>query len=134
MSELPQVVTVTHHVARNQHQCCECGGIIAPLDVYERTKGNWDGNWSIFKVCVPCIEARDWLVNETEWKQSFFTEPGIDWEFGNLRQHLMDYGAEGDRTKRMDAYRYVVRMNWRRQDASDMFHLEVGSEARKEER
>lgn len=124
MSSLPQFVTVTHHVAHKEHKCCECGGIIAPLDVYERTKGQWDGNRSIFKVCVPCIEARDWLVNETEWKEVFFTEPGIDWEFGHLRQHLMDYGAKG--RWHMNAYRYVVRMNWRRQDASDMFHLAAG--------
>jgi len=127
MSELPQVVTVTHHVAHKEHKCCECGGIIAPLDVYERTKGQWEVNCSIFKVCVPCIEARDWLINETEWKQVFFTVPGLDWEFGNLRQHLMDYGAKGDRSKHMNAYRYVVRMNWRRQDASDMFRLTAGS-------
>lgn len=119
MSELPQVVTVTHHVAHKEHKCCECGGIIAPLDVYERTKGQWDGNWSIFKVCVPCIEARDWLVNETEWKQKFFTEPGIDWHFTKLREHLMQIGH-------MDAYRYVVRMNWRRQEASGEFSLQAG--------
>lgn len=121
MSELPQVITVTHHVAHKEHKCCECGGIIAPLDVYERTKGQWDGAWSVFKVCVPCIEARDWLVNETEWKQKFFTEPGTDWHFTKLREHLMQIGH-------MDAYRYVVRMNWRRQDASGDFSLQAGKE------
>lgn len=131
MSELPQVVTVTHHVAHKEHKCCECGGIIAPLDVYERTKGEWFGKIAVFKVCVPCIEARDWLVNETEWKEDFCEElfgsdPGVYWHFTKLREHLMDYGARGDRTKHMNAYRYVVRMNWRRQDASDMFHLEAG--------
>jgi len=122
----PLFTEVTHHVARKQHQCCECGGIIEPLDVYERTKGQWDGEFSVYKVCVPCIEARDWLINETEWKRDFFTAPGIDWYFTKLREHLMDYGLDGDPAKRMNAYRYVVRMNWRRQDASGAFHLDDG--------
>lgn len=118
MGNLPQSVAVSHHVAHIEHKCCECEGIIAALDVYERTAGTWDGEKSIFKVCVPCIDARDWLINETEWKQNFFPIPGVDWHFTHLREHLMEYGARGDRTKHMNAYRFVVRMNWRRQAAA----------------
>ncbi len=119
MSECPDFYTVTHHVAKKPHRCHECKGIIAPLDVYERTAGKWDGRFETFKVCGHCETARDWLLNETEWTEAFFIDDGIDFCFGELRQHLKDYGSDGDRLKAFRAYRFIVLMDRRRKAAKD---------------
>lgn len=119
MSDMPEFCEVTHHVAKKQHKCGECHGIIDPLDVYERTAGKWDGDFRIFKVCGHCETARDWLLNETEWTEAFFLDDGIDFFFGELRQHLKDYGSDGDRRNAFRAYRFIVLMDRRRKAAKD---------------
>lgn len=56
---MPSCFKEIYRVARKQHKCCECGGIIEPLDVYQYISGVWDGQPDSFKTCTPCTEARD---------------------------------------------------------------------------
>lgn len=53
--------------ARKLHRCCECYGAINPGDTYEKVFVVQDGDASNFKTCQKCTEARDWLLNETDW-------------------------------------------------------------------
>lgn len=122
---MASVQTVKHHVARINHRCCECSGIIAPLDVYERTWGIWDGIPYTFKTCGHCEEARDWLLNETDWKQHEMVEDGGHFEFGGLRQHLRDVVTEIDGKLLFPAYRRIVEMKRRQKAAMAIFSQTV---------
>lgn len=117
MSDFPEFCEVEHRIAKKEHKCSECHGKIEPRDVHERTAGKWDGSFSVFKVCMHCETARDWLLNNTEWKEAFFLDDGVEFFFGELREHLREYGREGDRTKAFRAYRHVVSMDRRRRSA-----------------
>lgn len=125
MSDMPDFTEVTHHVARKEHKCYECGGIIEPLDVYERTAGKWDGDFSVFKVCGHCETARDWLLNETDWLEYLDPAGGLDgiqgaqFYFGSLREHLQEQASECDRKYAFRAYRFIVLMDRRRKAAKD---------------
>lgn len=116
--------STTHVVARKQHQCCECGGIIAPLDVYERVAGTWDGNFSTFKTCQHCETARDWLLNETDWPGDVDGE-GHSHFMEQLSEHLKEQAREGDRKYAFRAYRFVVLMRRRRQAWADAYNAET---------
>lgn len=123
MSDMPVFTEVSHHVAKKEHSCCECGGIIAPLDVYERTAGKWDSGFSVFKVCGHCEAARDWLLNETDWKQLLenggLNGDGAEFYFGQLREHLREQAREGNRQYAFRAYRFIVLMDRRRKAAKE---------------
>lgn len=47
--------------ARKEHICCECHETIAIGEEYERTVGVWNGEFSAYKTCSPCVEVRDEL-------------------------------------------------------------------------
>lgn len=103
-----------HIVAQRQYRCCECGGHIEKLDVYQHVTGKWegDGRARYFRTCGHCDEIRDWLFNETDF-------PGAggvagSFVFRGLRQHLMDLSRTGDKAFRIPAMRRVVQMNRRR--------------------
>lgn len=122
---MPSVQTVKHHVARINHRCCECSGIIAPLDVYERTFGVWDSRADVFKTCSHCEEARDWLLNETIWMEADYLEDGAAFMFGDLRQHLRDLVTEIDGNQFFPAYRRIVEMKRRQKAAKAIFSQTV---------
>lgn len=103
-----------HIVAQRQYTCCECGGRIEKLDVYQHVSGQWEGDRRnrYFRTCAHCDEIRDWLFNETDF-------PGAHGQkgfylFRRLRQHLLDLSRTGDRAFRIPALRRVVQMNRRR--------------------
>ena len=56
--EQPAVCTTKARKARKQHRCEECNGIIPPGELYEYTRGLWDGSWLEFRTCLPCKAAR----------------------------------------------------------------------------
>lgn len=116
--------SVTHVVARKQHQCCECRGIIAPLDVYERVAGSWDGSFSTFKTCQHCKKARDWLLKETDWPGDVDGE-GHSYFMEQLREHLMEQAREGNRKFAFRAYRQVALMKRRRQEWAEAYNAET---------
>lgn len=115
---------VTHHVARTHHRCYECGGGIAPADVYEKTVGTWEGSFSTFKVCNVCEQARDWLIEETDWPDDIDGD-GHQWFFGQLHEHLMEQAREGGRQFSFRAYRHVVGMKRRRAAYTEAYNAET---------
>lgn len=110
---LPLEHTENHIVAQRRYVCCECGGHIEQLDVYQHFSGRWqDTRQKYFRTCQHCEAIRDWLCNETDW-------PGIGgvpqtYMFRRLRQHLIDQSRTGDKAFRIRALRFVVEMNRRR--------------------
>lgn len=80
--------------ARKLHRCCECYGAINRGDTYEKVFVVQDGDASNFKTCQKCAEARDWLVNETDWPDDIDCE-GHSYFFTMLRDHLREQGREG---------------------------------------
>lgn len=111
---MPSCSKVKHIVARLEHTCCECRGLIAPLDVYELTTGIWDGKADRFIVCGPCEMARDWLLEETDWKENTWFEDGAAFFFEQLREHLLEQAREGNPQFKFRALRLVVQMDRRR--------------------
>ena len=65
-AEAPSVYSCKTPVARVQHECCECDAPILPGDPYERFAGCWDGKWSTYKTCVPCVDLRKELRRRLE--------------------------------------------------------------------
>lgn len=45
-------------LARKAHRCTECGDDIAVGQRHERVKAMWDGSWSTFRTCLPCVAVR----------------------------------------------------------------------------
>lgn len=87
-SEIAWFHNLTNPVARIKHTCSECGGAINPGDRYERSVGNWGGDFSTFKTCSVCAEIRN----------AFFCEGyfyGMVWEDLSLHLHELD-GAVPD--------------------------------------
>ncbi len=116
--------SATHVTARKKHQCCECRGIIAPTDVYERVAGTWDGNFSTFKTCQHCEASREWLLKETDWPGDVDGE-GSSYFLEQLRDHLIEQAREGDRKFAFKAYRLAILMKRRRQAWADAFNAET---------
>lgn len=78
----PSVFNERRFIARKNHACCECGGVIRPGERYERTDGCWDGRWETYKTCGICLRIRG--------------EYCCSWVYGGLREDLwsafgMDY-------------------------------------------
>ena len=111
---MPSCFREIYRVARKQHQCCECGGIIEPLDVYQRISGVWDGIPGSFKTCTPCTEARDFY--EFHFKELRDPDMGA-YTLQNLRDELKDGAGEllvYEPGLKFKALRYVVKMDHRR--------------------
>lgn len=69
---MPRVASTATPKARKKHACCECPRPIQPGERYELVKGNWDGEWSTYKTCLPCVALRErycedgWVYGELE--------------------------------------------------------------------
>lgn len=110
--------------ARKLHRCSECYGTINPGDTYEKVFVVHDGDASNFKTCQKCVEARDWLLNETDWTDDIDGE-GHSCFFTMLRDHLREQGREGDRKYAFRAYRLVVLMDKRRVAYANAYNAET---------
>ena len=110
--------------ARKLHRCCECHGVINPGDTYEKAFIVQDGDARNFKTCQKCTEARDWLLNETDWPDDIDGE-GHSYFFTMLRDHLREQGREGDRKYAFRAYRLVVLMDKRRMAYANAYNAET---------
>jgi len=116
--------SITHVVARKPHQCCECRGIIAPKDTYERVAATYDGTFSTFKTCKDCEKARDWLLNETDWHHDVDGD-GHSYFFEHLSEHLTEQAQEGDKKYSFRAYRLVALMGRRRKAWAEVYNAET---------
>ena len=55
----PDVYDVKVIKARKSYKCCECNEAIEVGKEYERTKGLWEGCWSTYRTCLPCVRMRN---------------------------------------------------------------------------
>lgn len=53
----PTAYCETHHRARKEHKCWECGGKIIAGETYVIASGVWDGRGDSFKYCLACKEV-----------------------------------------------------------------------------
>ncbi len=49
----------TIRAARKQHKCIECGDVISPRQKYEYVSTLTEGDWYVYKTCLPCVAVRD---------------------------------------------------------------------------
>lgn len=54
--------TESFHKARKSHKCCECGGVIAKGQRYERAAGKTCGEMWSHATCAACAEIREAFV------------------------------------------------------------------------
>lgn len=55
----PEFCTVSTPHAGKEHQCSECSGVITKGVVHELAAGKWNGEMSIFRTCLLCVEIRN---------------------------------------------------------------------------
>jgi hypothetical protein len=53
--------------AAKEHECSECSAKIAKGERYERVDAMWDGDWSMFKTCLLCVEIRNHFACGNGW-------------------------------------------------------------------
>lgn len=58
MCEYPEYANRTQRVARKEHRCCECRGVIKPGEKYSYVFGVWSGDVMTFKTCPDCNQLR----------------------------------------------------------------------------
>lgn len=58
MCELPSVYACDRPIARKEHKCYECSGVIRVGEKYHKHHGVWDGRGADYKVCNECEELR----------------------------------------------------------------------------
>ncbi len=80
----PSVSMTRMRTARKPNKCSECRETIQPGQRYEHTSGCWDGRWSSFKTCEPCVEIRDALFCEG-WTYGFI--------WARVGEHLNEGGS-----------------------------------------
>jgi hypothetical protein len=54
------VYNESHHTARKDHRCSECGRTIARGETYVRVKAHGD-RWDTWRTCSHCHVAQTWL-------------------------------------------------------------------------
>ena len=76
------VYNASRPLARKEHKCSECGGVIQQGERYERVDALWEEKWSTMKTCVWCLGLRDII------------ESGADcfcWAHGNLVEAMVEF-------------------------------------------
>lgn len=63
--------------ARKAYQCDECNEAIRPGERYEYTSTLYDGDWSCFRTCLPCVGIR----------RDFF---GCGFYYGRMREDFRE--------------------------------------------
>lgn len=54
----PTFATEELRWAAKRHWCCECRRKISPGELYENTRGMWDGKFETYKTCYDCRSVR----------------------------------------------------------------------------
>lgn len=81
----PTTYRETKPVARREHKCCECRGVINPGEPYHSLWGVWDGDAKTFKTCADCSDFAAVMRDEYD---CFCPH------FGNLHVDALDYVDE----------------------------------------
>lgn len=66
MSDMPTAYRMVKRVARKDHKCCECRGVIKRGETYNYHSGIWSGEPESYKVCVDCDALRSQYVMDCE--------------------------------------------------------------------
>jgi hypothetical protein len=56
--DAPRIFNETYPVARKEHVCCECGGVINIGEKYQNCSGLWD-YFHTYKTCSFCADVRE---------------------------------------------------------------------------
>jgi hypothetical protein len=62
----PQFFTETLRHARREYQCYECRRTIRRDELHEVVSGKWDGSFSVFRTCIPCVILWESVIQETK--------------------------------------------------------------------
>ena len=88
--EVDEGADIEHSVvrqARKEYRCCECRSPIVRGQKYEYTSHLYDGTWSTYRTCLPCVGIRERYCPYGHY-------------YGQLREHLADSSCLGmDYTK-----------------------------------
>lgn len=84
-AEMPEFHGASVRTARKPHKCYECSCPIQPGEKYEYTFGKWEGDISIFKTCLHCVELRDWAK---------ISVPCFCWVYGDIHENIRDLVSE----------------------------------------
>lgn len=82
--EAPDLSNHKRVKAAKDHQCCECGGVIAKGTVHDLYKWLYEGTWDGGRVCPDC-EIR---------QKAFTVAEGCYAPIGTLDETLRECGAE----------------------------------------
>lgn len=85
MCEYPDFFSESHPVAKRDHECSECHGVIKSGEAYWAVVGSWSHEVSRYKICAECEEMR----GEYESHRRPQDDP---LPFG----YLLEYLVEGD--------------------------------------
>lgn len=75
----PEFMKTTVRTARKPRRCYECSKPIAPGQQYEYVRGKWDGAFSAWGTCLPCVSIRQ-----------HFAACGDSWCYGTLWDDIME--------------------------------------------
>lgn len=78
--------------ARKTHRCGECGDIISPGDVYERSSGKCDGDFDTYKTCLTCVEIRSAIFCGTYIFGAIWDDI-MDSDFELNNGHLLEFSG-----------------------------------------
>jgi hypothetical protein len=52
------VCTVKVVKGRKEYKCCECDDVIVKGERHEYVRMLYDGSWSTYRTCIPCVNIR----------------------------------------------------------------------------
>jgi hypothetical protein len=97
VSELPKCYSQSAPVARKQHICCECRGVIEKGESYHLFSGVWDRPQR-YKTCADCQTLRNEICSHIQDSEDYPY-------FGGLYQDVFEFRDNGDWPERFNAIR-----------------------------
>ena len=91
--EQPRVFSSTTRFASKDYVCMECGGTIPKNFRYTRDTGIWDNEWQTYRLCIPCRQLRDQLlelcdVHEVVYGELIGLARDYDLDIGHVKESL----------------------------------------------
>ena len=96
MTSFQRIEIVT---ARKQHKCCECHKKISAGEKYQYAFVVSDDDISVFKTCVSCVSAIDWLMSNSLIDDEFY--------FTTLKELLIFESRNGTERHRSQALKLL---------------------------
>lgn len=106
--DLPEFSSEAVVKAKKPYRCCECFGVIAIGQRYERVTGKWDWTVSTYRTCLLCDEIRRAFCCEDGWT---YTLLWSDIEDQMFRERGLD-SACLEKLSTVDAKQFLQRRWW----------------------